>query len=378
MNSIERVTNAIDRKPVDRIPLGFYAVDHDIVEKVLGRPSIIRNKVEIQIKLWYGDRDEVAERLKTDAVEFYRKMDCADIIIAKEAQILPPKNYEPEMPEKLPEDNYRMKDGRIFKAIAEHNDIQCIHDPRPVKQYSVQDFEDELKTAPPDPSQFEVFDHLVAVLGKERYFASTANLDIMPMLGGMEEGLMMYALQPEVIEASNRRIVRREGDFDQYRIRPGTHGVLVENDTGGTNGPLISPDMFRELCFPYMKQRIESVKRFRRQVILHSCGKTIPLMDMFIDAGIDCYQSLQTTAGMDIGMLKERFGMNLSFWGGVPLEQLIAGTPDDVRKSVRYAIEKGSPGSGFILGPSHSIAKNTKYENFMAMLDEYVKIRDKA
>ena len=58
MNSIERVANAIDRKPVDRIPLGFYAVDHDIAEKVLGRPSTMRNKVEIQIKLWYGDRDE--------------------------------------------------------------------------------------------------------------------------------------------------------------------------------------------------------------------------------------------------------------------------------------------------------------------------------
>jgi uroporphyrinogen decarboxylase len=101
-------------------------------------------------------------------------------------------------------------------------------------------------------------------------------------------------------------------------------------------------------------------------------------MDMFIDAGVDCYQSLQTTAGMDIGMLKERFGKNLSFWGGVPLELLIGGTPEDIRKSVRYAIEKGAPGSGFILGPSHSIAKNTKYENFMAMLDEYVKLRDVA
>lgn len=377
MNSIERVANAIARKPVDRIPLGFYAVDHDIVEKVLGRRSILRNKVEIQIALWYGRRDEIAEQLKNDAVEFYRKIDCADIILAKEAQILPPKSYEPENPEKMPDDNYKMKDGRIFKAVAEHNDVQCIYDPRPAKEYSVKDFEGDQKPGQPDTSQFEVFDHLVAKLGKERYIASTANIDIMPMLGGMEEGLMLYALQPEVIEASNRQTVRRENELDQYRIRPGTHGVLVENDMGGTNGPLISPDMFRELCFPYMNQRIASIRKHRSQVILHSCGKTVPLMDMLIDAGVDCYQSLQTTAGMDVGMLKGKFGSKLSFWGGVPLEQLIAGTLDEVRKSVRYAIEKGAPGSGFILGPSHSIAKNTKYENFMAMIDEYVKMRDR-
>ncbi len=34
-------------------------------------------------------------------------------------------------------------------------------------------------------------------------------------------------------------------------------------------------------------------------------------------------------------------------------------------------------GGGFILGPSHSIAYGTKYENFMALLDEFVKLRDK-
>jgi hypothetical protein len=32
-------------------------------------------------------------------------------------------------------------------------------------------------------------------------------------------------------------------------------------------------------------------------------------------------------------------------------------------------------GGGFILGPSHSIAYGTKYENFMAMLDEFDRLR---
>jgi hypothetical protein len=32
------------------------------------------------------------------------------------------------------------------------------------------------------------------------------------------------------------------------------------------------------------------------------------------------------------------------------------------------------PGGRFILGASHSIAVGTKYDNFMAMLDEYTKL----
>ena len=61
----------------------------------------------------------------------------------------------------------------------------------------------------------------------------------------------------------------------------------------------------------------------------------------------------------------------------IRVELLVAGTPGEVRASVRQAMERGAPGSGFILGPSHSIAYGSKYDNFMAMLDEYVVLRDK-
>jgi len=134
--------------------------------------------------------------------------------------------------------------------------------------------------------------------------------------------------------------------------------------------------MFEELCQPFLKQRVAQVKQHTSQVVFHNCGNNIPLMEMFIDAGIDCYQSLQTTAGMEVGLLKERFGDDLAFWGGVPLELLIDGEADEVRTAVREAMEAGAPGGGFILGPSHSIAMNTKYENFMAMLDEFDRLRD--
>jgi hypothetical protein len=49
----------------------------------------------------------------------------------------------------------------------------------------------------------------------------------------------------------------------------------------------------------------------------------------------------------------------------------------DGGKSRRTAMQRGAPGGGFILGPSHSVAANTKYDNFAAMLDEFVRLRDK-
>lgn len=379
MNSRERVQAAIARQPVDQVPLGFYAVDHDTVERVLGRPTYVRNKIAIQVALWEGRRDEVAASLKTDTVEFYRKIDCADLLLPKEAQLLPPKDYTPERPKRLDENRWEDRHGRIYQAVPFANEIQCVYDPQRGKhQFSVADFAEPPEITPPDPSVFEVLDYVMAELGDQRYVASTTGgVTALTLLGDQETGLMMYALQPEVILAANRRSVALQNALDPFYIRPGAPGVLMEQDMAGTKGPLISPRMFRELCLPFLRERIQHVKQFVPQVIFHNCGNNLPYMDMLIDAGIDCYQSLQTTAGMEVGRLKALYGDRLAFWGGVPVELLIEGTPDEVRAAVRTAMERGAPGGGFILGPSHSVAKNTRYENFMAMLDEFVRLRDK-
>ena len=196
------------------------------------------------------------------------------------------------------------------------------------------------------------------------------------------ETLRVPEAQPLSLEETDRLLVifgglARQNQLDRWYIRPGCAGVLMEQDMAGTNGPLISPAMFRDMCQPYLAERISHVKQHVDQVVFHNCGHTIPLMDMFIDAGVDCYQSLQTTAGMEVGGLKKRFGNRLAFWGGIAVEVLIQGSPDDVRREVRQAMQRGAPGGGFILGPSHSIAMNTRYDNFMALLDEFVALREK-
>ena len=393
MNGKERVRAAIAREPVDRVPLGFYAVDHDTVERVIGHPTLVRNKVEIRIATWEGRRDDLVQSFKHDSVEFYRKIDCADLILFKEAPLVPPVGYEPDPPVKIGEDLWEDRQGRIWKADRDANDIMVVHRPPSLaRTYSVADFEiagseiagseitgseitDEF--TPPDESIFEAFDYLVEQLGRDRYISASVRAGPMPMLGPFQQAMMVYALQPDVIHAANRRMVAEWSELDRTYCRPGIAGVHVEQDMAGTNGPFISPAMWREMCLPYFQQRIQHIKQHVDQISFHCCGKTISLMDMFIESGVDCYQSLQTTAGMEVGLLKELYGDRLSFWGGVPVELLVAGTPEEVRVSVRHAMERGAPGSGFILGPSHSIPYGTKYDNFMAMLDEFDTCRER-
>lgn len=223
MNSRQRVQAAIAREPVDRVPLGFYAVDCDTVGRVLGRPTMVRDKVASQIALWEGRRTELADSLKADVVEFYGKLDCADVLLPKEAMLLPPADYEPLGPRAIGEDRWEDDRGRVYQASRGANEIQCVHDPTAVaRTWTVADFEDLTPPTPPDASVFEVLDHVIDALGEQRYIASmTGGITAVTLLGGTEEGLVLHALQPDVIAAANRQSVARQNALDAYYIRPG-------------------------------------------------------------------------------------------------------------------------------------------------------------
>jgi uroporphyrinogen-III decarboxylase len=233
--------------------------------------------------------------------------------------------------------------------------------------------ESELKE--PDQTIFEAPDYLIENFKDEKFIlGSSGGITAFTIIGGMETGLMLYALKPEVVIAANERSVKIQNFLDKFYIRKGQDGVLLEQDMAGTKGPFISPDTFRKYCFPFLKERVENIKKYVPYVFLHDCGNNIPLMDMFIEVGIDVYQSLQTNAGIDIEFLTKRFGDKIIFWGGISTEILISGTREDVKKNVKDLIEKFKKKNlRFIIGPSHSIAYGTKYDNFMTLIEEYEK-----
>ncbi len=117
-------------------------------------------------------------------------------------------------------------------------------------------------------------------------------------------------------------------------------------------------------------------QRFGKKGLKHCCGDVNTLLPFFLEIGYDAYQSIQPTADMDICDVKRRYGDRLTLWGGVAVENLFSGGPDGVRGDVRRAMTCAKPGGRFILGSSHSVAVGSRYDNYLAMLDEYWKLCD--
>jgi hypothetical protein len=376
MTSKERVAAALEGRIPDRVPYAEFAVDFDTVERLLGHETFLRAKAKSQIAFWEGRHDEVAQSWLEDHIAIQKKLPLDIVTFPMATWEMPPPTEE-RPPRRIDATTWEDAEGRIYKLSEATQDITCVHDPvRDAKEFTAAEFETDQEPARPDRRSWRILDAVIQEFKREKFICGPSGGSVgIVLLGGMERGLLELAANPEAVRAATRAMVRRQNAADEAFIHPDSDAVMWAEDLGYKTGPLIGPAMFRDFFLEANKERARNVKeKFGRKILKHCCGNIAMLLDFFIDIGFDAYQSIQPTAGMDICRLKKSHGDRIALWGGVAVENLVGGTPGDVRADVRRAMACAKPGGRFILGSSHSVAVGTKYDNFMALLDEHSKL----
>jgi len=200
--------------------------------------------------------------------------------------------------------------------------------------------------------------------------------EIPQMLYRMDNYLLATGLYPDkVAELSERlyQIHMKNLELWMSAVGPYIDVVLFGDDLGGQQGPLISPDAYREFYKPYHKMLWGRAKELGDvKVQLHCCGGIYELIDDLIEAGLDAFNPVQISCrGMDPSILKKEFGDRITFWGGGCDTQRILpmSTPDEVAAHVREMNSIFAPGGGFIFQQVHNILANVAPENIVAMMD---------
>jgi uroporphyrinogen decarboxylase len=192
---------------------------------------------------------------------------------------------------------------------------------------------------------------------------------------GYAEWLMDLLAEPVFAEALLTRIVDW---FTEVAIRAlgeaGEHVDLVVfgDDLGTQNQALMRPELYRRLIKPQHRRIIDTVKRFGKPILLHSCGSISALIPDLIEAGVDALNPIQVSAAnMDTKMLKREFGQDLTFWGAVDNQRVLpGGTVREVREEVRRRIEDLASGGGYVLCATQDIQADVPPENVVAMYEE--------
>jgi len=373
MTSKERVYATLEGRIPDRVPIGEFAIDFDTVEKILGHETYLRAKAKSQIAFWEGRHDEVAQSYLEDHIALHEKLDLDIVTFPMATWEIPPESDDPP-PRRINENTWEDKYGRVYKFSEITHDITCVHDPvEEQRRYTIEEFRLPPPPVQRDPRSWAILDGVIQRFKGRKFICGPSGGEIgIVLLGGMERGLIRLLEEPEVVKAATPFFLQLQNAADAVLIHPDCDAVLWAADFGHKTGPFISPQMFREFFLEANRERVRNIRsRFRKRVAKHCCGRIEALLDFFLEIGYDVYQSIQPSAGMDLCLLKRRIGDRITLWGGVSVENLVSGSPEDVRHDVRRAMACAKEGGRFILGSSHSIAVGTKYENFMAMLDEY-------
>jgi len=214
----------------------------------------------------------------------------------------------------------------------------------------------------PDPSKYinpaeclEVVNHApkdMAVLG----ILWSAHFQDACAAFGMEEALMKMLTEPAMFRAVIDRITEfylSANEIFYCATKGKVHAVLIGNDLGSQNGLILSPQLIREFVLPGTRKLVAQANSYGLKVIHHSCGAISEIIPDLIDAGVDVIHPVQALAkGMDINQLKKDFGDQVSFCGGVDVQNLLVnGTPEQVSAKVRE-LRKLFP-TGLIVSPSH-------------------------
>jgi uroporphyrinogen decarboxylase len=176
--------------------------------------------------------------------------------------------------------------------------------------------------------------------------------------------LTIFYDQPDLI----RQIISDLADFwialyDQLLDLVDVDLVMIWEDICYNNGPLISPDTFREFMLPgYKKLTRFLMDRGVKNIIVDSDGDVWKLLPLFLEGGVTGLYPFEVKAGMDVVEVRKVYP-KLQMLGGFSKAALITGKDEiDVELDLKipWMLEQG----GYIPYMDHLVPPDVSWENF--------------
>jgi uroporphyrinogen decarboxylase len=362
MTSKERVIAALKHIEPDRVPTGENQIDGYLVEQILGHPTLYNTGWKELEALWDGRRDAIVQDYCTAHVETVQALDWDYIRVP----VVPPAGeyQRPHMTGKYSwiderGDEVHMNPDAGNIIIRSHFPDMRIDDlPDPDEPFEI------------DPTQLDALRYVVRELGDTHFIIGRSPIDgTFPweLTVGMEKFLMAMITDPEFVRRAAEVYVNRSIEYIKAMLDLGVDAVMTVDDYSDNRGPIMGKKLFQKFILPGIQRQCAAVHELGGYFIKHTDGNVWSILDDLVEIGIDGWHGIQTNIGMDLALLKERYGEKLCFFGGANCETLIAGTPEEVCAEVRYAIHHAAPGGGLIVTNSNVVQPGSRLENYTAM-----------
>ncbi|MBI3921693.1 MAG: uroporphyrinogen decarboxylase family protein [Armatimonadetes bacterium] len=189
-------------------------------------------------------------------------------------------------------------------------------------------------------------------------------------LFGYEDGLVALITHPhrslDILAAYAQGCI----DYATRLIEHGADAILMSSAFAG--GGFVSPRQYEEFVVPCEFEVVSTIKEKGVKVYTHTCGDIGDRLESMALTGLDGIDTLDPPplGSVDLEDAKRRIGDRVFFKGNMdPVNTLLKGSSETVKKDALWRLKVGSVGSGYILSSACSVAPRTPPENLMVLAE---------
>jgi uroporphyrinogen decarboxylase len=192
-------------------------------------------------------------------------------------------------------------------------------------------------------------------------------------LRGMEDAMLDIAGDPDLASEMLGRCADFACDLGRLACeRFKLDWFWTGDDVASQQNMMLSPRSWRALVKPHLARVFEVGHAHGLPVAFHCCGALRAIIPDLIEIGMDVLNPVQSNCpGMDPLELKREYGDRIAFMGGVDTQGLLPhGSALEVRRETeRLLAGMTADGGGYILAASHTISPETPDANIFAMYE---------
>jgi uroporphyrinogen decarboxylase len=188
--------------------------------------------------------------------------------------------------------------------------------------------------------------------------------------GNLQNAIYAYYDFPEIFdewaEMADREICRQTElylDLKPDLLLLGGSGTLT----------LSNPELVRKFSIPTIKKICRMAKEAGILTMLHSCGKSMAFLDMLVnETELNCINPLEEPPMGDVNLaeVKKTYGSRISLMGNLHTTTvMLRGTPQDVEKAAKQAINDAGKDGGFLLSTGDQCGRDTPPENIFKLVE---------
>jgi uroporphyrinogen decarboxylase len=193
-------------------------------------------------------------------------------------------------------------------------------------------------------------------------------------LVGMDNVMMAMTDAPEAVRELLGRVMDFQLGMAKHYLAIGIEMAHLGDDLGSQRGLLFSRGMLDEFFVPQYRRLASLYKQRGVLISFHSCGHIEPIVDFFIDLGVNILNPVQATAN-DLANVRRLSHGRMVLQGGVSTHTIMVGPVEAIRAETRQRLWQLGREGGYFCAPDQGMpfppAHRAAFEQTLAEFGAY-------